>query len=76
MYSDSNKADIIEAQKLKESLGGVNYDDADDQEKPEPFLKRIFGSKLNLANLTFRQKIQKIIESNFNSFFLELLSNL
>ena len=52
-----------ESHKLKESLQGNYHEIFDEEEKHEPLSKKIFGSHLKLEGLTFRKKIQRIIES-------------
>ncbi len=41
-------------------------------EREESFVTRIFTSSLNLSGLSFREKVQKILESKNHVYFLKL----
>jgi hypothetical protein len=55
LYSDRNNQNDVEQEKLQESN--------ENEDIKESFTKRVFGSNLNLNGLSFREKMEKIIES-------------
>ncbi len=58
-----------ESLKLNNELSGDIRDN--ESESKESFITRIFGSNLNLSGLSFRETIQKILESKNDGYFLK-----